>query len=81
MAGPQKEKTTIIESGKMTIEKIKAAILKATGNPVSGAIRENADIMAEAAYYAMNSNPAKTKKADADDEIKETRVVNADETR
>lgn len=64
----------------MTIEKIKAAILKATGNPTSGAIAQYADVMAEAAFYAISGEeekPSKTERADK----KELRVVKADETR
>jgi hypothetical protein len=56
---------------KIDIEK---AILEATGNPDSGAIRDNLGAMADAVMAVVN--PAAAVKAD-----KETRVMKADETR
>jgi hypothetical protein len=57
---------------KIDIEK---AILEATGNPDSGAIRDNLGAMADAVMAVVNPAAAAVKAE------KETRVVKADETR
>jgi len=58
---------------KIDIEK---AILAATGNPDSGAIRDNLGAMADAVMAVVHPAAAAAVKAE-----KETRVVKADETR
>jgi len=60
--------------GMATKTEIEKAILDATGNPDTGAIRDNLGAMADAVMAVVN--PAAAAKAD-----KETRVMKADETR
>lgn len=59
----------------MKKEEVKSAILKVAGNPESGVIAELADAMAEA---VMNIGKPETKKFDP---VKETRIVEIQETR
>jgi hypothetical protein len=53
-----------------TLEAIKAAILKASGNPDTGIVRDNLDTWAQAVWELDNVAP-----------VKEARVVEAKETR
>jgi hypothetical protein len=53
-----------------TKEAIKDAILKASGNPDSGIVRDNVDTWAQAVWELDNVAP-----------VKESRVVEAKETR
>jgi len=56
-----------------TKDEIKAALLKAAGNPSTGIIRDLADDFAQAVWELDNKN--------ADNPAKEVRVVDAKETR
>ena len=55
---------------------IKKAILNATGNPESGAIKDNVDAMADAIYKELNKNEESAFKPE-----KDIRVIKANETR
>jgi hypothetical protein len=57
-------------------EDIKKVILKATGNPESGAIKDNADRISEAIYSEFFQEEVKSFSPE-----KEVRVVKASETR
>ncbi len=59
----------------MTKKEIKQILLKAAGNPVSGAVKEIAEAQATALAEAL----LETKKADS--ASKETRVIEPSETR
>jgi len=59
----------------MKKDEIKKIILEAAGNPVSGIVKEIADVQAEALAKKLNGE---TKKSPTP---KETRVVEPDETR
>lgn len=63
-----------------TKDEIKAAILKAAGNPESGVVFKNVDAWAEA-VVALDAptKPAKAEEKSAP--AKETRVIASDETR
>jgi hypothetical protein len=61
-------------------EAIKKAILDATGNPSVGAIAEMAEAMAQAVADLDNPNRA-IKYSDSLSEGKETRIIDARETR
>ena len=56
-----------------TKDEIKAALLKAAGNPSTGIIRDLADDFAQAVWELDNTN--------ANNSAKEVRVVDAKETR
>jgi hypothetical protein len=56
-----------------TKDEIKAALLKAAGNPSTGIIRDLADVFAQAVWELDNKN--------ANNPAKEVRVVDAKETR
>jgi hypothetical protein len=55
---------------------IKKTILKATGNPESGAIKDNLELIANALYEALNKSEEKHYKPN-----KEVRVTKVSETR
>jgi hypothetical protein len=60
----------------MTKEEIKKAILAATGNPESGVIKDNLNIMADAILKSLEPEEIKSYQP-----VKETRIVKASETR
>lgn len=62
----------------MDVAKIKALLLESVGNPESGAIKDNADAMAQAIANGFNDSKQETKEFNP---VKETRVLKVSESR
>jgi len=68
---------------KIDRQAIQSAILTATGNPDTGVIRDNLEVMVDGVFYLLNPEIAEAKKVEAKTEIKtqDNRIITDKETR